>query len=197
MPTGSARVTGIAGCMLRPENTKTAPGASTWRLRWNLQRETRQGHILVCVALWSAISFLLFSRFVLATVIIDGASMEPTFHSGDRCLLNRMALVVGSVGRGDMVVLRDRGMDDYAIKRVVGLPNDEIELRKGEVLVNGKPLKESYLAPRTRTWSPKGDVRYKLGSDSYFVLGDNREVSEDSRYYGPVSSDRLLGVVLN
>ncbi len=162
-----------------------------------MKRETRQGHILVCVALWSAISFLLFSRFVLATVIIDGASMEPTFHSGDRCLLNRMAPLFGSIERGDMVVLRDRGDNDFAIKRIVGLPNDEIDIRKGRVLVNGQPLAESYLAPLTQTWTPKGDGHYKLDANSYFVLGDNREVSEDSRYYGPVSLNRLLGVVVN
>ena len=183
--------------MLRTENTTPVRSVTPWRQRWTLKRETRQGHILVCVALWSAISFLLFSRFVLATVIIDGASMEPTFHSGDRCLLNRLALVFGSVDRGDMVVLRDRGENDFAIKRIVGLPHDEVEIRKGRVLINGEPLNESYLAPLTRTWAPKGDARYKLASDAYFVLGDNREVSEDSRYYGPVSFDRLLGVVVN
>lgn len=182
--------------MLRPEDTLPVRLSATWRQRLTLKRETRQGHILVCVALWSAISFLLFSRFVLATVIIDGASMEPTFHSGDRCLLNRMALMFGSVGRGDMVVLRDRDDNDFAIKRIVGVPNDEIEISKGRVLVNGKLLDEGYLAPLTRTWTPRGDGSYKLGPDSYFVLGDNREVSEDSRYYGPVSFNRLLGVVV-
>jgi signal peptidase I len=182
--------------MLRTEDTPPVQVTARWRQRLTLKRETRQGHILVCVALWSAISFLLFSRFVLATVIIDGASMEPTFHSGDRCLLNRMALVFGSVQRGDMVVLRDRGDSDFAIKRIVGVPHDEVDIRKGRVLINGEPLKEDYLAPLTRTWTPRGDGHYKLGPDAYFVLGDNREVSEDSRYYGPVAFDRLLGVVV-
>jgi len=182
--------------MLRTENTPPNPGPALRPFRWQLKRETRQGHILVCVALWSAISFLVFSRFVLATVIIDGASMEPTFHSGDRCLLNRVALAFGTIDRGDMVVLRDRGDNDFAIKRIVGLPNDEVEIRKGAVLINGRLLDEDYLAPLTRTWSPKGEAHYQLGPDSYFVLGDNREVSEDSRYYGPISSDRLLGVVV-
>ena len=166
-------------------------------MRLILKKETRHGHILVCVALWSAISFLLFSRFVLATVIIDGASMEPTFRTGDRCLLNRIAPLFGSFGRGDMVVLRDRGEDDYAIKRIVGLPEDEVDIRGGRVFINGKPLDESYLAPLTHTWTPEGDGHYRVGADSFFVLGDNREISEDSRYYGPISSKRLLGVVMN
>jgi signal peptidase I len=183
--------------MLRAEDTLPVRITASWRQRLTLKRETRQGHILVCVALWSAISFLVFSRFVLATVIIDGASMEPTFHSGDRCLLNRTALMFGSVSRGDMVVLRDRGDNDFAIKRIVGVPHDEVEFRKGKVLINGELLEEDYLAPLTRTWTPQGDGHYKLGPDSYFVLGDNREVSEDSRYYGPVSFNRLLGVVVN
>lgn len=76
------------------------------------------------------------------------------------------------------------------------MPNDEIEIRKGRVLVNGELLTEDYLAPLTRTWTPKGDGHYKLGPESYFVLGDNREISEDSRYYGPVPFNRLLGVVV-
>jgi signal peptidase I len=188
---------GNACRMLRTENLLSGPGAQKWRQRLTLRRETRRGHILVCVALWSAISFLMFSRFVLATVIIDGASMEPTLHTGDHCLLNRMAPLFGAINRGDVVVLRDRGDDDYAIKRIVGLPNDDVEIRKGSVYVNGARLQERYLAPLTRTWTPKGDGHYKLGPHSYFVLGDNREVSEDSRYYGPVSQQALLGVVVN
>lgn len=183
--------------MLRTEYTASSQSASKWRKRLILKKETRQGHILVCVALWSAISFLLFSRFVLATVIIDGASMEPTFRTGDRCLLNRIAPLFGSIGRGDMVVLRDRGENDYAIKRIVGMPEDEVDIRGGRVFINGKPLDESYLAPLTHTWTPEGDGHYRLGADSFFVLGDNREISEDSRYYGPISSKRLLGVVMN
>lgn len=183
--------------MIRTEDTQKANAATGWRLRWQLKKETRQGHILLCVALWSAISFLIFSRFILATVIIDGVSMEPTFHSGDRCLLNRLATHLGSPGRGDMVVLQDRGEGDYAIKRVIGVPNDDIEIRDGNVFVNGEELQETYLAPRTRTYGPRGSAHFSLGPDSYFVLGDNREMSEDSRYYGPVPKGRLLGVVLH
>jgi len=190
------RVTGNAGCMLRTENTLPNECSSKWRRRFTLKRETRQGHILVCVALWSAISFLVFSRYVLATVIIDGASMEPTFHTSDRCLLNRIAPIIGSIDRGDIVVLRDRGDDDYAIKRVVGMPNDSVVIHGGKVFVNGTLLEEKYLAPLTHTWTPKGNGDYKLGPNSYFVLGDNREVSEDSRYYGPVPGKALLGVVI-
>lgn len=182
--------------MLRTENTLSKEATSSWRARWTLRKETRQGHILVCVALWSAISFLLFSRFVMATVIIDGASMEPTFRSGDRCLLNRVAPLIGSIDRGDMVVLKDRGDNDFAIKRIVGLPNDEVVIRKGAVFINGERLEERYLAPLTQTWTPAGESRFKLGPENFFVLGDNREVSEDSRYYGPVSSKVLLGVVM-
>jgi signal peptidase I len=183
--------------MLRTETKQTEAASPLGERRWILKRETRQGHILLCVALWSAISFLLFSRFVLATVVIDGASMEPTYQTGDRCLLNRLAPYLGSISRGDKVVLRDRGHSDYAIKRVIGMPLDEVVIRDGRVFVNGKELDEHYLDPATRTWTPTGEGRYLLGPDAYFVLGDNREVSEDSRYYGPVSRASLLGVVLN
>lgn len=194
---GRANVlTETLSCMIRTENTAGEIQTAGWRRRWQLKKETRQGHILLCVALWSAISFLVFSRFVLATVIIDGVSMEPTFHSGDRCLLNRLASHLGGVDRGDMVVLQDRGEGDYAIKRVIGVPNDDIEIRDGAVYVNGEVLDERYLANGTRTYAPRGNLHFSLGADSYFVLGDNREMSEDSRYYGPVPGSRLLGVVL-
>ena len=181
---------------MNAESTVTLPPSASWRQRINLKKETRQGHILLCVALWSAISFLMFNKFVLATVIIDGASMEPSLSSGDTCLLNRLEPLLGSVDRGEVVVLQDRGPDDYAIKRVIGLPNDEVEIRNGHVFVNGTELVEDYLSRGTFTQSTRpGFDRFVVGPESYFVMGDNREVSEDSRYYGPVGKSALLGVV--
>lgn len=164
--------------------------------RFRLTRETRQGHVLVCVALWSVISFLLFSRFLLATVVIQGESMSPTLHEGDRLLLNRLSAYMGQIDRGDVVVLQDRGAEDYAIKRVVGLPNDHIRLQGGQVYVNGHPLREGYLPSGTVTEAAAGHQDFTLSSDLYFVLGDNRRISEDSRYYGPVRRAQLLGVVV-
>ena len=181
---------------MKTECTFAVRPSGSWQQRLNLKKETRQGHILLCVALWSAISFLVFNRFVLATVIIDGASMEPSLRSGDTCLLNRLEPLLGSVDRGEVVVLQDRGPNDYAIKRVIGLPNDEVELRNGHVFVNGEELVEDYLSRGTSTVSTKPGVdRFVVGPESYFVLGDNREVSEDSRYYGPIGKHALLGVV--
>ncbi len=181
---------------MKTERTFVSLPSGNWLDRINLRKETRQGHILLCVALWSAISFLVFSRYVLATVIIDGASMEPTLTSGDTCLLNRLEPLLGSIDRGEVVVLQDRGPTDYAIKRVIGLPNDEVEIRDGHVFVNGSELIEEYLAKGTSTFSPsKNHDRIVVGPESYFVLGDNREISEDSRYYGPIKKSALLGVV--
>ncbi len=181
---------------MKTESTFAPRSARKWVHSLSFKKETRQGHILFCVVLWSAISFLVFSRYILATVIIDGASMEPSLSSGDTCLLNRLEPLLGSVDRGEVVVLQDRGPSDYAIKRVIGLPNDEVEIRDGHVFVNGKELVEEYLAKGTSTVSPKRDHdRIVVGPESYFVLGDNREISEDSRYYGPIKKSALLGVV--
>ena len=133
----------------------------------------------------------------MATVIIDGDSMAPSLRSGDTCVLNRLELVFGSIERGEVVVLQDRGPEDFAIKRVVGLPNDVVEIREGQVFVNGERLEEAYLERDTRTAVPYvGNRKFKVGPDSYFVLGDNRAVSEDSRYYGPIKKSSLMGVVL-
>lgn len=181
---------------MKTENTLVNRSSENWRRRINLKTETRQGHILLCVALWSAISFLVFNRFILATVIIDGASMEPSLSSGDTCLLNRLEPMLGSVDRGEVVVLQDRGPNDYAIKRVIGVPNDEVEIRDGHVFLNGAELAEEYLLKGTTTTATKPGVeRFVVGPESYFVLGDNREISEDSRYYGPIKKTALLGVV--
>lgn len=183
---------------MKTDNYSNKSAETGWQSRIRLRKETRQGHILLCVALWSAISFLVFSRYVMATVIIDGASMEPSMSSGDTCMLNRLEALIGSVDRGEVVVLQDRGPQDFAIKRVIGLPNDEVEIRDGMVFINGERLDESYLLRGTRTLVPVvGRERFKVGPDSYFVLGDNREISEDSRYYGPVKKSSLLGVVLH
>jgi signal peptidase I len=124
--------------------------------------------------------------------------MEPSLHSGDTYMLNRLEPVLGSIDRGEVVVLQDRGPTDFAIKRVIGLPNDVVEFRAGVVFVNGNQLEETYLSSGTKTLVPGLKQRQiTVGPDSFFVLGDNRAISEDSRYYGPVKRSALLGVVFD
>ena len=92
--------------------------------------------------------------------------------------------------------LRDPGHDDFAEKRVIALPSDTLHFKDGTVYVNGARLKEPYLTPNTQTTPPeKTQPRLVIGKNSYYVLGDNRANSEDSRFYGAVHRDRIVGLI--
>ena len=96
-----------------------------------------------------------------------------------------------------MVVIKDPGHSDYAVKRIVGLPYDVIKFKEGKVFLNGKAFTEPFsvaaLAPRRG----RKDQQIMLGPDRYFVLGDNRNISEDSRYYGSVRKDQIRFGILS
>lgn len=122
--------------------------------------------------------------------------MTPTLRDGDQYLLNRIAYLFREPKRGDLVVIHDPGHTDMAIKRIVGLPGDKLEIKDGSLYVNGIRLNEPYLAPSTLTMPGNATLHsVQLGGKSYFVMGDNRSESEDSRYYGPIQRENIVGVV--
>ena len=169
--------------------------AKAWPAR-RLQPETRQGYILLCVVLWSVLSFMVTSTFLYSSVVVVGRSMEPTLHQGDRFVLNRWFHRIFPFDRGELVVVAEPGDDERVVKRVIALPSDTVHFEGGAVYVNGSRLSESYLPPGMNTYSLRMGARtLRLGPKQYFVMGDNRQVSEDSRYYGPVHRTRLLGVL--
>lgn len=144
----------------------------------------------------SLASYYIVSHYVLTGVVVEGASMTPTLHDGDRYLLNRLAYHYREPRRGDLVVIRDPGHADYAVKRIVGLPLDVLQLKDGRIYLNGKQLSEPYLNEGTRTFSAdKKEHLIVVGQDHFFVLGDNRGISEDSRFYGAVRRDQIVGVI--
>jgi signal peptidase I len=150
------------------------------------------GLTILCVA-----TYYVVSRFVATAVLVQGRSMMPTLRDGDRLILNRLSYLRTAPQRGDLVVVKDPGHNDYAVKRIVGMPQETIYFKKGEVMLNGKHLVEPYLASGTQTFLP--DSREKLlmlGKDQYFVLGDNRGNSEDSRYYGALHRSQIVGSIL-
>jgi signal peptidase I len=165
-------------------------------LRGRLQPETRQGYILLCMALWSVISFLLISNFIVSTVTVSGLSMVPTLYPDQVYVLNRWSHRLFPPSYGDLVVVRDRVHGELLVKRVIALPNDTIEFKQGRVFLNGHPLREAYLPSATYT-SPRqlGRAACQLDDDQYFVMGDNRVVSEDSRSHGPVRRSDILGTI--
>jgi len=173
-----------------------ASGVLQWLFRGRLRRETRQGHILVCLALWSTISFLFVSRFVYSSVVVEGTSMAPTLLPSERRLLNRWLHHVIPFQRGDLVVLQQWAGGPKVVKRIIALPEETIQLRDDGVYVDGLRLGEPYVARDSYTYSRRmGDRKLTLGPDEYFVMGDNRLVSQDSRWYGPVRRSDLLGTI--
>ncbi len=121
--------------------------------------------------------------------VVDGASMEPAYHSGARVLTTPASF---PLSRGDIVLLDD-GNREYALKRIVGLPNETISLWRGYVFINKRLLREPYLPKYTYTFPDEhsGTFVFVLGPDEYFVLGDNRTCSVDSRSYGPVEARKI------
>jgi signal peptidase I len=167
--------------------------------RPNPRRRTlkRQLMVLAVLLVCSLASYAAINRWFLSTVVVQGRSMAPTLKDGDRCLLNRFSYLCASPKRGDLVVIRDRGENDLAVKRLVALPGESVRVSQGRIFVNGRRLVEPYLENGTQTVAPTGaEQSYMLGEREYFVLGDNRSESEDSRYYGPVSRDQLLGTLI-
>lgn len=143
-------------------------------------------------------SYFLISHYVLQSVQVAGASMVPTLHDSDRYFLNRWIYHFRAPRRGEIVVVKDPTDGTYCVKRIVGLPGELLYFKNGDLFVNGKELNEPYLPSATRTFTPQRVQQEAVacGKDRYFVLGDNRNNSFDSRFYGPVSRQNVLGVVM-
>jgi signal peptidase I len=124
--------------------------------------------------------------------------MQPNFETGQFLIVSRINYLVGEPARGDVVVFHYPGNTDQDyIKRVIGLPGDVVEMIDLEVYVNGQRLNESYInEPCSEDNSNCQDNRWELGPDEYFVMGDNRNHSQDSRAFGPVSREYIVGEVL-
>ncbi len=142
------------------------------------------------LALQLAVLSLLIAAFFMRLPQVSGRSMEPLIHSGEYVLINTFAFRFGTPRRGEVVAFRHEGdAREVFIKRVVGLPGDRIQIDRGRVYVNGTKQDEPYVQdPDDR--SVPGIL---VPPSSVYVLGDNRANSEDSRAFGPVSDDRLIG----
>lgn len=170
------------------------------------------------VFFWALVIIVPIRVFLLQPFFVQGASMEPNFKDGDYLIVNEFGykitkifddlkgphlLTVGSFRefeRGDVVVFRyPRNPEQFFIKRIVGLPGEEVRVQDGRVTVfnkenpQGLVLDETYLA---RGLVTSGSVERKLTKDEYFVLGDNRSASHDSRSWGALPKDDVIGKVL-
>ena len=139
------------------------------------------------VTLLLAVAVLSF-RALLVPIRVSGNSMAPNFQDGGLNFVNKWAYTKEHPTRGDVVAVRTADPKVIYIKRVIGLPGETVTIRGGEVTVNGKTLTEGYADARVPF--PVGPM--KLSSSSYFVIGDNREVT----IFGPVPESQIIGKVL-
>ena len=147
----------------------------------------------------TAASYVIVTNYLFETVEIVGPSMAPTLKDSDHFVLNRWIYHIREPRVSEIVVIRDPLDDGFSVKRVIAAPGDCLYIRQGFVFVNGRRLVEPYLLHGTLTL-PASLGRSQLilcGKDDYVVLGDNRANSLDSRQYGVVPRDRILGVIWN
>ncbi|HEY7514546.1 MAG TPA: signal peptidase I [Vicinamibacteria bacterium] len=153
-----------------------------WRAAWELVHDLAVA-ILFC--------FFLIT-FVAQAFRVQGTSMLPLLEDGERIIVNKFIYRFHAIERGDVVVFwypRDPSVS--FIKRVVGVPEDTVEIRAGQLYVNGQPVREDYLAPRFRDDDNLAPT--KVAKGYYFVLGDHRNSSNDSRSWGEVPEKYIYG----
>lgn len=169
------------------------------RLPWVVSASFAKGVLQLClIALLAYGSFLLVSRYVLQSVQVIGASMSPTLNHSDYYLLNRLVYQFREPKPSEIVVLRDPTDNTFAVKRIIAREGDSIYLKGGRVYLNGQVLAEPYLPPHTQTFAkPTMKEQFFIcGKGEYFVMGDNRNNSADSRIFGAVSRQDILGVIV-
>lgn len=170
----------------------------------HVRRESRQG-------LWSEafklfrdifliiVVFILLGVFFVQPVVVEGTSMLPQLNDGERLLVNKLvyykiqSVSWGHIERGDIVVFwYPNDPDKSYVKRVIGLPGEMVEVRGGHVFVNGQELDEDYLDTEHNQALPSWPAK-KVDDHHYFVMGDNRDNSSDSRYWGLVPEKYIYG----
>ena len=152
----------------------------------------KRPHLLREIVELIAIALVLFLviHFTMQAYQVNDDSMQNTLHNGQHVLVNRVAYVFRAPGRGDVVVLRDpTNTDRTLLRRIVALPGDTVTLDSTTITINGVQLNEPYVPQK---FNP-GALTLKIPAGTYFVLPDNRLADADSRYFGPISSDLIIG----
>ena len=150
------------------------------------------------VAVIALASYLFIRHFLLQSVQVVGVSMSPTLRNTDRYLLNLCVFRVREPQAREIVVIRDPLDQSYSVKRMIACEGDSVCMSGGHLYVNGRELDEPYLSPGVGTFAPvrRQELSWRCGKGEYFLLGDNRDNSADSRVYGTVPRQNILGAII-
>jgi signal peptidase I len=141
---------------------------------------------------FSIVVSLFIILFVYQPVKVEGGSMEPGLEDQERIFINKLVYRIEAIGRGDIIVFRyPRDLRKNFIKRVIAVSGDRIRISRGRVYVNGQLIQEPYVPEQYQDSRSAAEIT--IPADSYFVMGDHRTMSNDSREFGPVSRDLIYG----
>lgn len=130
---------------------------------------------------------VLIRTFIITPVRVDGDSMKNTLKNGDILLLYKLS----SINRFDIIVLDEEKDNEKIIKRVIGLPGETVAIKNGKIYINDKVIDDEYAYGETSDYN-----KVTLRDDEYFILGDNRLISKDSRYFGPIKDNEIKGKIV-
>lgn len=144
-----------------------------------------------------AVVGLFLGLFVFFPYQVEGSSMEPNFSHNEYLLMDKLTYRFFKPRRGEVVVLENSNWPQKEfLKRIIGIPGDTVEFKEENIYINGQVLQEDYLPYPSLTYGPKtikGETKLNLSSQTYLVLGDNRQDSYDSRYFGVIKRETIKG----
>jgi signal peptidase I len=172
---------------------------SIYRLRYSWARFMSEVSGVTCVLGLATMNYWIVSHFVFQSVQVQGSSMYPTLLNTDFYWINKLAYQLRSPKVGDIVALKDPSGHGFDVKRIIATPSQSVYISNGKVYVDGNLLHEPYLPMKLHTYAydyKSEDEYFCLGRDQFFVMGDNRGNSCDSRTFGPISRGAILGKIV-
>lgn len=144
------------------------------------------------ITLVALILVFLLHSFVFATSLVEGQSMNPTIEDGERLIYNKLAYLINEPSHGDIIIIK-RPLKNY-VKRVIGLPNETITILNQQLYINGMAYKQAFLNDSDENFFTPDFGPITVPENSYFVMGDNRQASKDSRNgLGFITRDEIIG----